>query len=44
MRSFEDNRVLRQPLPPALLSTVRMTGEFKGSRTRGGKSEPGEER
>jgi Fic family protein len=30
MKSFEDNRVLRQPLTPALLSTVRVIGEFKG--------------
>ena len=30
MKSFEDDRVLRQPLTPALLSTVRVIGEFKG--------------
>jgi Fic family protein len=30
MKSFEDNRVLRQPLTPGLLSTVRVIGEFKG--------------
>ena len=30
MKSFEDNRVLRQPLTPALLSTVRVIGEYKG--------------
>jgi Fic family protein len=30
VKSFEDNRVLRQPLTPALLSTVRVIGEFKG--------------
>ncbi len=30
MKSFEHNYVLRQPLTPALLSTVRVIGEFKG--------------
>ncbi|MBM4093485.1 MAG: Fic family protein [Planctomycetes bacterium] len=30
MKSFEDNKVLRQPLSPALLSTARVIGEFKG--------------
>jgi len=30
MKSFEDNRVLRQPLTPGLLSTVRVIGEYKG--------------
>lgn len=30
MKSFEDDRVLRQPLTPALLTTVRVIGEFKG--------------
>ncbi len=30
MKSFEDNRVLTQPLSPALLSTARVIGEFKG--------------
>ena len=30
MKSFEHNHVLRQPLTPALLSTVRVIGEFKG--------------
>ena len=30
MKSFEDNRVLRQTLTPGLLSTVRVIGEFKG--------------
>jgi len=30
--SFADDRVLRQPLTPALLSTVRVIGEFEGNR------------
>lgn len=30
MKSFEDDRVLHQPLTPRLLSTVRVIGEFKG--------------
>jgi hypothetical protein len=30
MKSFDDNRVLRQRLTPALLSTVRVIGEFRG--------------
>jgi hypothetical protein len=30
MKSFEDNRILRQSLAPSLLSTVRVIGEYKG--------------
>ena len=30
MKSFEDNHVLRQPLTPGLLSTVRAIGEYRG--------------
>jgi len=30
VKSFEDNRVLRQPLTPRLLSTVRVIGEYRG--------------
>jgi Fic family protein len=30
MKSFEDDRVLRQPLSPALLRTVRVIGQYQG--------------
>jgi Fic family protein len=41
MKSFEDDRVLRQPLSPALLSTVRVIGEFKGKQELWQKQFPG---
>ena len=40
MKSFEDNRVLRQPLTPALLSTVRVIGEYGESRSCGRSGSP----
>jgi Fic family protein len=32
MKSFEDDYVLRQPLSPSLLTTVRVIGEYRGKR------------